>query len=166
MSRIPERNRRYKWVGALTKNISYIITRKDFPIHLNNKNDANQYFAGVINGDVSEHYLRELGFSDNHIYFTSQSKSLIQMLIHRRVDVVVDNWPNFKSTVQNLSLNIDQFRITGVANSGDVSFAYSADTPDWIIEKFQQKFDKLDHDGVIDDIRKRYPIEAEPIISP
>ena len=84
------------------------------------------------------------------------------MLNYGRVDVIVDNWPNFKSTVEGLSLDIDAFDVIGIANKDDMSYAFSSDTPDWAIERLQTAFDELVSEGTVDAIRGKYHIEAEP----
>jgi len=162
MARTKSRDSRYKWVGPLSHNISYIIARHGNKLDISNKKNLEKYTAGAINGDISEGYLMELGFTDKNISRTVNSDSLALMLYYGRIDLIVDNWPNFQSTVNSASLNIGDFDVIGIANKDDMSYAFSIDTPDWIIERLQAAFNKLVADGTVDAIRRKYRIETEP----
>lgn len=158
MTRTPERNSKYKWVGPLFKNTSYVFAKKERGIVLKDDEHNSQYTAGSIIEDVSREHLLRLGIKENRIHNVVNSKPLISMLYHSRIDVLVDNLSNFVQTAKTLDIELESFEIVGIANENDVAYAFNIETPDSIIDHFQEAFQKLLSDGEINAIKRKYDL--------
>lgn len=62
-TRLPERERLFKWVGPLDEAQWVLMGRADRDYGLHGLDDARRYRVGTYNGDARDQYLRQRGFA-------------------------------------------------------------------------------------------------------
>ncbi|NOQ94809.1 MAG: diguanylate cyclase [Methylophaga sp.] len=161
MLRTAEREHKYKWVGPLSTMKLVFFKKKGSEITLNNIDDAKKVRAvGVTKGVANFEMLSNQGFTNLDVLTDSEDEENIRKL----VDGEIDLWPTllmaglYNSRLQGLSGEIEPIKDV-VAFSGDLYIAFNIQTDDAIIQKWQNAFDKLKEDKVIEDITRRYASE-------
>ena len=156
MTRTPERENLFRWVGPIFKNTNYLIASKKRPIKITSTEDLDKYKIGTLVDDASEIFLLRLGLNFDHLIRNINSRSNIRMLDRGRIDLIVSGWRAFESDIALIGLDQDDFEIVYTLDTSDVSFAFHNDTPLWIIQKFQQALDSIKEEGLLDRIFEKY----------
>lgn len=156
MTRSEERENLFRWVGPLFKNTTYLIAAKKQNIKISSPEELHNYQFGTIRDDASELFLSRLGVGVDHFSRLDNTQSNLRMLNAGRIDFIVSGWEAFVSDVNATGLNRADFEKVYVVDSSDVSIAFHRDTPDWIIQTFQQALDDIKAEGLYDRIVKKY----------
>ena len=156
MTRTPERENLFRWVGPIFQNTTYLIASKKQSIKISSPEDLHKYRFGTIRDDASEMFLLRLGLTMDRFTRISNSQSNLRMLNAGRVDFIVSGWEAFVSDSDSTGLNQNDFEIVYTVDSSDVSIAFHRDTPDWIIQSFQQALDDIKAEGLYDRILEKY----------
>ncbi len=156
MTRIPERENQFRWVGPVFHNTTYLIALKKKNIKISSAEELQNYWFGTIIDDASEIFLLRLGVNADNFERNSNSHSNLRMLYAGRIDFIVSGWEAFMSDAKLIGLDPDEFEIVYTVDSSDVSIAFHRNTPDWIIQKFQQALDSIKNEGLYDLILKKY----------
>jgi len=161
MLRTPERENEYKWVGPLTSMQLVFFKKKGSKISLNSIDDAKKVNkVGVTKGVANYEMLTIQGFTNLEVLDTAEDEENIQKLVNGKIDL----WPTllkaglYNARLQGLSGEIEP--ITDViAFKGDLYIAFNKQTDDDLVQKWQNAFDKLKSEKVIEDIIYRYTFE-------
>ena len=156
MTRTPERENLFRWVGPIFKNTTYLIASKKQNIKITSSEDLLNYKFGTINNDASEMFLFRLGLNIDQFTRHNNTLSNLLMLDRGRVDFIVSGWEAFISDANLAGLNPDDFEKVYTVDSSDVSFAFHLDNPDWIIQRFQKAFDDIKGEGLYGRILEKY----------
>ena len=156
MTRTPEREPLFRWVGPIFQNITYLIAPKKRNIKIKSPGDLHNFKFGTIRDDASELFLLRLGLNVDQFTRNALTKLNLLMLNAGRVDMIVSGWEAFVSDVAITGLNQDDFETIYTVDSSDVSFAFHRDTPDWVIQRFQKALDDIKAEGLYDRIFEKY----------
>lgn len=156
MTRSPERENLFRWVGPIFQNTTYLIAPKKQNIKISSSEELQNYRFGTIIDDASEIFLLRLGIKADHFERNSNTQSNLRMLNAGRINFIVSGWEAFVSDAELTGLDPNEFEIVYTVDSSDVSFAFHRDTPNWIIQKFQQALDNIKDEGLYDRILKKY----------
>ena len=143
MARTPKRETLFKWVGPLYFAEHVLIAKHDFTDDINDITDAYQYIIAAIKNDVSEITLLEKNFPDEHIVRISQLRQAILMLQNKRIDLMIVSRTSLKGILDEHNLTMDDIKIVFSINKIGNYYAFNVNTPDILIEQYQQAFDQI-----------------------
>jgi polar amino acid transport system substrate-binding protein len=156
VTRTPERENLFKWVGPIIPNRSSFIARKDRHIRLGTLEDAQKHTLGAIRDYAPTQMLLAGGYPPDKIETTSDAMSNLIKLERGRIDLFVYNEVTFQWMVAKHGLNSDNFETVFVLLEGQLYFALNKDTPDSIISKLQRSLDALKKTGEVQRIIDGY----------
>lgn len=155
-TRTPERDALFKWVGPIFTNDTYLIGKRARGFHVTSKDDLRRYVFGVVIGDASALFAKRLGIPPAHMVMNTGAINNVHMLSRDRIDFVVTGWAAFLNDAKAAHVDPSLYEEVYLADRSDVSFAFNAQTPDWVIEKLQAALDALKADGTYDKVFARY----------
>lgn len=155
-TRTDERENLFKWVGPIFTNTSYLMAKKSSNISINSVEEISNYTIGTVIDDVGEQNLLKLGVPLESMDRTSRSIANTQKLNAGRVDLISSDASLFESHMKELGLNGDDFEIVFTIDTREICYAFNIKTPDSVITEFQNIFDELIAEGVLEDLLKKY----------
>lgn len=157
ISRIPEREIHYKWVGVIASIDFYLFALKEREdITINKLNDAKNYHIAVALGDAQEHFFSRHNFPNLHR--VPSHEQAMKMLIKGRIDL----WPisDFSGYYYLNKNNLKSNRIRKVYKLNEKSdvmyMAFGTKTSDEVVEKFRTALEKIKKNGIYDEILRKY----------
>ena len=153
--RIPKRENLFKWVGPIFEEGDYFFKKKGTELDVRSLRDARIVKRIAVRKDGYTHQaLQEAGFDNLDISPTYDSS--YKKLAEGRVDLVLLGERTYYYMVRKAGLDHTLFEKTECkfAESG-AWLAFSKDTPDETILKWQQALDTLKENGVFDQIMER-----------
>jgi polar amino acid transport system substrate-binding protein len=156
VTRTPEREDLFKWAGPLFHNTTYLIARKDRGASIASPEDISKYRIGTIIDDASELFVQRLGIGLDRVQRNSKSIYNVEKLERGRIDLVVSGWFAFESDARQLEIDPGDYEAVFTVDESDVSIAFHAATPDWVIGEFQAALDDLRDEGALNEIAERY----------
>lgn len=143
MTHLPEREKLFKWVGPLTINPHYFFKKKDSPVQIQNFEDAqNVSSIGVSKNSADHIFLASQGF--HNLKVSGSSLGHYKILALNRVDLAPANSISLPFTAKFLEFDPTDFKNTGVKLfDSHYYIAFSKDTPDEIIARWQQALDEI-----------------------
>ncbi|MFY7866361.1 substrate-binding periplasmic protein [Roseateles sp.] len=150
IARTPEREARFKWVGELTRlDIDFYRLKSRPEIQLRSLAEARQYKVGVVRDDVRHQYLSLQGF--NKLLVESRLADNLRQLLGGRVDLVALTEADYVNLCKHEFAECAQlervYRLEDLSTS--LQAAFSVSTPDEVVERVRQSFDKLKARGKI-----------------
>lgn len=162
MLRTPQRENKYKWVGPVSTMQLVFFKKKGSTITLNSIEDAKQIKRiGVTKGVANYEMLSSQGFTNLDVLVNAEDEENIRKLVDGKIEL----WPTllmagiYNARLQGLSGEIEPIKNV-VAFSGDLYIAFNKQTDDHIIQKWQNTFDKLKQEKIIEQIIERYELES------
>ncbi len=140
--RNPQREKLFKWVGALHPFQVFFYRLKDRPdIVVNTLADAKKYKIGVLRDDSRNIYLRSQGFGANLEEVTSDAQNIKKLFDHRiellpSDPIVLAYW--FKILKYDPTQVEKIFHVDGA--DGENYIVISAQTDERVVEYFRQAF--------------------------
>lgn len=159
MAKTQERESLFKWVGPIYFAEHLLIGQADFAHKVETIEDAHQFSVAAIHNDISEITLREQDFSDEKIVLITHLRQAILMLKHGRVDLIIVSRSSLNALLNDQNLSMSDVKIVYSVNKVGNYFAFNKNTPDVLIEKFQQAFDRISDQR--EQINKKYQVNFE-----
>ncbi|WP_374676196.1 substrate-binding periplasmic protein [Ideonella sp.] len=162
IARTPQREKLFKWVGAIAPTQWALYARADRGIVLHTLDDARGYQIATVNEDVGEQYLVQKGFvigrqlqSSNRYEFNHEK------LLLGRVDLWISNELNAAWHIRQAggrpgTAIVKVLDLPDVGSSGGVYMALSVRTSDAVLERLRRSLEHIRRNGVYDDIRRRW----------
>lgn len=144
MTRTPEREQRFQWVGPIHKDRYVLVGRSGRGIRVTNPADIARYRVGVIRADIGHKLLLEGGVPDAKLEKLANFRQLVKMLEADRVDLLCigssmiatfPRWGGFKPG--DLS---EVMTISDVA----VYYAMSKGTDPALVKRFQSALEAIE----------------------
>ncbi len=155
--RSPGRENLFKWVGPIGSSNQVFFAKKGSEILISSLNDAKKVKSiGVYRNDYAELLLKENGF--NNIDSILDSGLNPKKLAAGRIDLWVIN----ELTGIDLAKKAGVFeKIEKVfeVKSDEFYLAFSKNTPDAVVEKWQKALDEIKADGTYTRIYSKYGME-------
>lgn len=154
MSRLPQREALFKWVGPIADNETYFFKKKGSDIDIKNLEDAKKVKligAGAeTNVDFIE--LKSKGFTNLSTLDTQSNP--INLVVNNRVDLGGSNPLTALFHLKKNNFPLDSIVNTGVqVFSVPLYIAFSLETSDEVIKKWQDALDSLKASGEFDKIK-------------
>lgn len=157
------RSRFFRWGGpVLTTNIA-LFALKESSISIKSSADLVKYKIGIIKDDISETLLSNLPEGSKlWLYDASTLEALITQLRLKRLSLF--SYENQSALwLINHTGNTDLFTPVYILKDINVSFAFSSDTPDSIINDFNAAWDRVKRSKEFPEILKNYKFSADNI---
>ena len=160
LSRIPERESLFQWLGHIGTSTISLYGLKSSPISISNLNDAKKYKIAVIKDDVTHHFLLSKGFVENeNLYVMANNKGLLKLLeiSNRNIDLVVlnDDLLHYRVNKQDELIKYKNFfQLKNLML--DFYFACSLTTEQSIIQQLSDSMTVLEQRGDFDKIRQNW----------
>ena len=151
IARTPERENQFKWVGEIVPiKYSFYKLRDRQDIAVKEMEDAKKYRIGVLKGDLRVKYLNQEGFKDQLEEVSNNSINL-KKLEAGRIDLV----PISRAGLEGLchAEGLDCAKFEAVIDLGlppiHLYMAFSKTTPDALVERVQNAYNKLKEEGAL-----------------
>jgi len=148
-TRSKKREELFKWVGPIAEKKIGLFAMKDRKIKLKTLEDAKDYLIGVQLGGVGMQYLEDRGFK-NFDASTTPSANLKKLTGGRN-----DLWFASNATVagncKKLYIDVNAIELVLEIESTYMAIAFNKDTPDGIINQWQETYEELIKEGIIKD---------------
>jgi polar amino acid transport system substrate-binding protein len=168
LTRLPEREDRYKWVGPLDYLTVGVLARKGSGVVVDRLEDLLKYRVGIVRNTAPYRILiRDLPEVGPNLVLLSGIPSLLRMLRERRVDVIIQAERASRELMAAEGMNPDQFSTLFHLAPLPVYFGFNKSTDDGLIRRLQSALDRFkepDWSGVSPYTRMReaYFGEAAP----
>jgi len=158
ITRIPEREERFKWVGTIAPVAVYLYKYKErTDIQLKTLDNAKRYVVGAARQDAKLQYLVGKGFDITDVMVHDELN--LKKLKAKRIDLAPFEELRLAHVVKKMK-GIDLLDFEKAYPLEDlfiaVSVAFSLNTPDEVVEKFKKALEKIKADGTHDKILKKY----------
>jgi polar amino acid transport system substrate-binding protein len=155
--RSPEREHLFKWVGLVAENNACLFALAARNINIHAMADARKYRIGAVRKDVRTEHLLALGFEN--IEQVSKNELNLKKLVSHRLDL----WLEDELTAHYLLKKNGYIPGKKIKNVFRFQVRYkgylalSRRTPDAVVEKLKNAYDKIITDGTYDMILQKYP---------
>lgn len=143
-TRTEQRENLFKWVGPIATNRVVLLALKNRNITISSPDDLKKYRFGVIRGDIGEQLLLQTGVDSSKISPVANVTSNIKMMIAGRIDAWAYGEIVAKWFIKKQGYDPGDFETVHVLlEKGDLYYAFHKDTPDSLINTFQQALNLL-----------------------
>jgi len=144
MSRSKSREKLFKWVGPIFVSTHVLVGLSRNQLKINNIDDAKKYRIGALINDISETALLDLGFPRENIESLTDISANIQKLMNGRLDLLCQSEESYRDLAGKFGYKLSDFKVYAVVNEIPNYYAFNINTPDEIIEKYQNALNKID----------------------
>ncbi len=145
-SRLPQREDLFKWVGPLYRQTWGFYAKRGTEIRIRSLEEAKTIARiGTYYQDAKEQYLKKQGF--NNLVSTNTNLSNIKRLIQGGIDLWVSSDFNMPYLVDQAGISPDQLELVYAFRVVDNFIAFSVQTSDAIVQKWQYTLDEIIEDG-------------------
>jgi polar amino acid transport system substrate-binding protein len=153
-ARLPQREQLFKWAGPIGPIRNVLLAKKDRNISITEPADLEKYRIGAIKDDSAVQMLLDKGMKKEDLVLESTSKPVIEMLQNGSIDAWAYGDTAGIWLIQESGANASDFKVVYVLGQTDYYYAFNKETPDSIVQSFQQALDYIknnkDRDGVSD----------------
>ena len=155
IARTPAREPQFKWVGELMKIQFHLYKLKGQKAVVKNLQDAKSFTIGVLRDDIRHQYLKEKGFT--RLVVSAQQAEILRKLVSGQVDLIPLPEDDAASLCKEAGINCDSLeRIYTLDElSTGLYMAYSHSTPDIVVERTRNAFEKLKTAGTVKSIMEK-----------
>jgi polar amino acid transport system substrate-binding protein len=155
IARTPAREQQFKWAGEIMKMQYHFYKLKARNVVVRNLQDARNFNIGVLRDDVRHQYLKEKGFT--RLVVSAQQVDNFRKLLSGQVDLVP--WPDDDAAslckeTQVSCENLEKSYTLDEMSTG-LYMAYSRSTPDAIVERTRDAFEKIRAAGIVKNIMEK-----------
>lgn len=157
-ARTKERENLFKWVGPLTNlNLVFYKLKSNTKIYNTLEDAKNAKAIAVTKNDASEQILSGLGFTNLNVKTGGASQINITKLLKGKVELWPSGYYSGQYRIKQLGVQ-DKVVITKAPAylTMPLSIAFSKNTPDEVIVKWQKALDELKSNGIYDKILSKY----------
>ena len=136
VTRTPEREHMFKWVGPISIARNVLIAKKDKNIKINSADDVKNYKIGVVQDDAGEQLAEtKLGVQKEHLDITSAGNLNIRKLNAGRIDLFAYDENVAKWLITKEGFKAKDFETVYMIEEGFHYVAFHKDIPDSLIVK-------------------------------
>ena len=151
-ARLPQREQLFKWAGPIGPIRNVLLARKDKNISIATTEDLKKFRIGAINEDSAVQMLLDKGVKKEDLILENKSKPIIEMLQNGSIDAWAYGDAAGIWLIQESGANASDYEIAFVLGQTDYYYAFNKETPDYIVQSFQQAIDYVksntDKDGL------------------
>lgn len=158
ITRNEEREDFFNWVGSIFALEDYFWSL-NHELEIRSLEDAKKYTIAVPRDDNQHQFLVKNGFTK--LYPVTDLDTALKMLYAGRIDLVMGN--DISTTYRLKSLNFEPSKLKKIYKIGqqwgDLSIAFSKNTSDQLVERFQIALEKIKSSGQFEKILNRWIID-------
>ena len=148
-TRLPQREKLFKWVGPLYSQTWGFYARTDSPITISSLDQARAVGRiGTYYKDAKEQYLLANGF--RNLVSTNRNLSNIRHLMDGSIDLWVSSDFNMPYLARQAGINPERLKLIFPFKRVQNYIAFSNQSPDALVDLWQQTLDELKLDGTYD----------------
>jgi ABC-type amino acid transport substrate-binding protein len=145
MTRTPEREELFKWVGPISDTKIVLLAKKSSGIKIKKKNDISKYVIGGIRNDIGLSLAAELVVNKGQIRDFSSATAIAKMLNLGRIDLWAYEENVALDFLQNLNLNTSDFETVYTLSKSQLYYAFNINTEQTTVDALQKKLDAFRH---------------------
>lgn len=154
-TRTEARENLFKWVGPLAQKRWVFVKKKGSPITITSLDDAKKLKSvGAYKDDAKEQLLKEKGFTN--VDSASEDKLNFKKLTMGRIELWITGEDDLKDHAKSLGEDLGQVEIAHVVDVKKLSIAFSKQTSDDVVKKWQAAYDSMVKDGTLKKIHEQY----------
>jgi polar amino acid transport system substrate-binding protein len=143
MSRTKEREALFKWVGPIFSAKNVLLGRAGRNYTIKKLADAKKFRIGTIKDDYAEKYLSGAGFDKVKVEGVASLEQNFGKLRSGRIDLIAHTEQTLFKFIKENRLSPKEFKVYFVVTESPNYYAFSKETPDYLIRRFQKAFDNL-----------------------
>ncbi|MEO8119791.1 MAG: transporter substrate-binding domain-containing protein [Rhodoferax sp.] len=155
IARTPAREPQFKWAGEIMKMQYHLYKLKDRNVIVRNLQDARNFTIGVMRDDVRHQYLKEKGFT--RLVVSAQQVDNFRKLLSGQVDIVPlpdDDAASLCKETNFSCENLEKIYTLDGMSTG-LYMAYSNSTPDAVVQRTKDAFEKIRAAGIVKSIMEK-----------
>lgn len=153
-ARLPQRENLFKWVGPIGPIRNVLLAKKDKILNISSPEGLKKYKIGAINDDSAVQMLLDNGVKKEDLVLEATSSQIIEMLQNGSIDAWAYGDTAGIWQIQKSGANASDFNVAYILDQIDYYYAFNKETPESIVQFFQQALDYIkgnkDKDGVTD----------------
>lgn len=159
VTRTPQREKQFKWVGPLVSFNMSFYKKKGSPIILKKIEDAKRYIVGVGNKSPAHFFLMRHKFPMIVVDYIDRQFSLPRMLQADRIDLWLTGDPTVEHMARMAGVDPSQIEQAMVVMPQELYIAFSRVTSDKVIKRWQEVLNQIKFDGTY----TRFMEELQPV---
>ncbi len=160
-ARLKEREHLFKWVGPIIMDESYFYENKDAPTGIKTIEDAKELGLISAGSKVNAGYIKLASLGFRNLSDIDPNSMPLLPVIHKRADLAVGGDSLVAFMIKKHNMPEGKIVNTGVlVYSRALFIAFSKETPNETVQKWQNAFDSLKNSGELDRIQKSAIKEA------
>jgi ABC-type amino acid transport substrate-binding protein len=153
--RTDERENLFKWVGPIASSEYMLYARNGSGLQINSLEAAKKAGRiGVVKDDVRHQFLLENHFGN--ISTCGSDAGCLRDLMAGTTDLWLGSSANAPDIAKKEGINPSAYKALYAVRTVPLYIAFSNDTPDSVITRWQDALDAMKRDGAFDAIRKKY----------
>ena len=153
--RTDERENLFKWVGPIASSEYTLYARNGSGLQINSLEAAKKAGRiGVVKDDVRHQFLQENRF--DNITTCGSDAECLRNLMAGTTDLWLGSSANAADIAQKEGIDPSAYTALYPVRTVQLYIAFSNDTPDSVITRWQDALDAMKGDGTFDAIRKKY----------
>lgn len=154
-ARTEEREKLFKWVGPVLVAENVLLKKKTSKIAISTIEDAKKVKSiGTVRGNSREKLLKDLGFTN--LADVTKVEQNIQKLAADRIDLMIIGNVVWRQLAATADLKPDDFEEAFVVNQNIAYIAFSKDTPDETVRKWNDAYSAMVKDGTVKKILDKW----------
>jgi polar amino acid transport system substrate-binding protein len=154
MARSPQREQLFKWAGPIGPFRTVLLAKKSRNISITSPEDLNDCRIGAIMDDNAVQMLLDKGVKRANLHLEVSSEPIAEMLENGSLDAWAHGDMAGLWLIQQSGRNASDYEVAYVLGQPDAYYAFNIETPDSLVQSFQQAIDYIksskDKDGVSD----------------
>lgn len=147
VTRLPEREGLFKWVGPLTEARNVLLARKDHRIKLTVPREILPFTIGVVRDDAGQTLVDSLGYDDSRLVKATTALSCLKMLDKGYIDLFAFDENVSFWLLREAGLNPDDFEVVYTLAIGQHYIALNPAVPDSLVQSLQNQLNALRKSG-------------------
>lgn len=154
-TRLPQREKLFKWVGPLYTQMWGFYGKKDSGLKIRTLDDAKKVARiGTYYKDAKEQFLQKKGFAN--LVSTNNNISNIKRIVEGNLDLWVSSDFNMPYLARQAGVDPDRLELVYTFRKVDNYIAFSVQTPDDLVDVWQQALNEIIKDGTYTKLRQKY----------
>lgn len=143
MSRTPERDSLFKWVGPIFTVRNVLLARSAAKRLPKSLEGARSLRIGTIKGDVVETFLLDAGFEPTRVEGVSNLSQNFEKLRRGRVELLAHSENTLMEYIRSKKEDHRDYKIVLELSRTENFYAFHREVPDSVVERFQRTLDEL-----------------------
>lgn len=157
-TRSKKREKLFKWVGPIAEKKIGLFAKRSRAIKLKTLEDAKDFLIGVQRGGVGMQYLEDRDFKNVDASTTPIAN--LKKLIAGHNDLWFASNATVAGNCKKLNFDGGEIELVFEIESTFMSIAFNKDTPDGIINLWQETYDGLVKEGVVKNIFRTHGLQG------